>query len=71
MKLHLERIYTCPSYTIGHLYQVFDNGEKKLICDTIEDTDRRLDDDMSEKKTLKILKYILRQLFRREFMIFL
>lgn len=31
MKLHLERIYTCPSYTIGRLYQVFDNGERKMM----------------------------------------
>lgn len=57
MKLHLERIYTCPNYTIGHLYQVFDNGDKKLICDTIEDTDRRLDDGMSEENIKNIKVY--------------
>lgn len=35
LELGLERIYTCKSYTIGHLYI---NGE--YFCDTIEDTDR-------------------------------
>lgn len=57
MKLHLERIYTCPTYTIGHLYQIFDDGERKLICDTIEDTDRRLDDSMevSDIKKIKVM----------------
>mgnify|MGYP003302287359 CR=1 FL=1 len=49
MKLHLERIYTCDSYTIGHLYQVLPSGKEKLICDTIEDCDRGLDDEMLEK----------------------
>jgi hypothetical protein len=49
MKLHLERIYTCDSYTIGHLYQVLPSGKEKLICDTIEDCDRGLDDGMLEK----------------------
>lgn len=50
MKLRLERIYTCSMYTIGHLYQVLPNGNLKFICDTIEDTDRRLDDSMLEKE---------------------
>ena len=49
MKFKLERIYTCPTYTIGHLYQVLPSGKLKFICDTIEDTDRRLDDAMLEK----------------------
>ena len=57
MKLHLERIYTCPTYTIGHLYQIFDDGGRKLICDTIEDTDRRVTSDMnvSDIKKIKVM----------------
>lgn len=50
MKLLLERVYTCSTYTIGHLYQVLPSGAKKFICDTIEDCDRRLDDSMLEKE---------------------
>lgn len=46
LNLLLERIYTCPSYTIGHLYQILPGGNKKYICDTIEDTDRGLSDEM-------------------------
>ena len=49
MKLKLERIYTCPTYTIGHLYQILPSGKLKFICDTIEDCDRGLDDGMLEK----------------------
>ncbi len=37
MKIELKRIYTCQTYTIGHLYV---NGE--YVCDTVEDTDRGL-----------------------------
>ena len=47
MKLLLERIYTNSSYTIGHLYVLSENGEKQYLMDTIEDTDRGLDDSMS------------------------
>ena len=42
MVITVERIFTCPTYTIGKLYI---NDE--YICDTIEDTDRGLDDSMT------------------------
>lgn len=48
MILELKRIYTCDSYTIGHLYV---NGE--YVCDTIEDADRGLRDDMSVDEITK------------------
>lgn len=38
MIIRLERIYNCPKYCIGHLY-----ADGKYVCDTIEDTDRGLD----------------------------
>ena len=45
MRLELVRIYTCPTYTIGKLYidGVYQN-------DTLEDSDRGLDDSMSEEE---------------------
>ena len=45
MKIELVRIYTCPTYTIGKLYidGVYQN-------DTLEDSDRGLDDSMSEEE---------------------
>ena len=49
MDLLLERIYTCPKYTIGKLYMVGDNDSRIYICDTIEDMDRGLSDDMDEQ----------------------
>ena len=52
MKLTLERIYTCPTYTIGHLYI---NG--MYVCDTIEDCDRRLSDSMTEAQIKSIKVY--------------
>lgn len=45
MKIDLVRIYTCAKYTIGKMYI---NGE--WVCDTVEDTDRGLDDSMTEKE---------------------
>ena len=51
MKLLLKRIYTCKDYTIGHLYV-----DNEYICDTIEDTDRMLNNDMTEQQILKIKK---------------
>lgn len=42
VNLKLERIFTCDTYTIGKLYV---NGI--YFCDTIEDSDRGLDDSMS------------------------
>ena len=49
MELLLERIYTCPKYTIGKLYMVDDEGVYNYVCDTIEDMDRDLSDDMNEE----------------------
>lgn len=57
MKLLLERIYTCSSYTIGHLYQILDDGSRKRICDTIEDTDRRLNNSMTVQEIHRIKVY--------------
>lgn len=45
VKMKLERIFTCDTYTIGKLYV---NGT--YVCDTIEDTDRGLSDNMSESE---------------------
>lgn len=51
MKLEVKRVYKGPSYTIGKLYI-----DEKYFCDTLEDTDRELDDSMSleEIKRIKI-----------------
>lgn len=48
MELLLKRRYNCKDYCIGSLYI---NG--KYFCDTIEDTDRGLDDSMTLKEILK------------------
>jgi len=48
MKLRLHRSYRGQTYTIGHLYV---NGE--YFCDTIEDTDRGLDDSMTEAEIVR------------------
>ena len=48
MKVELVRIYTCSTYTIGKLYV---DGE--WVCDTLEDTDRGLDQSMSEAEIRK------------------
>lgn len=45
MNLTLKRIYTNDLYTIGHLYV-----DGAYICDAIEDTDRKLDDSMTEEE---------------------
>lgn len=52
MKLTLERKYKCQSYTIGKLYV---DGE--YICDTIEDADRGLSDEMSIDTIKKNKRY--------------
>lgn len=52
MKLKVERIFTCETYTIGHLYI-----DDKYFCDTLEDTDRGLSDDMTEEEIKKIKVY--------------
>ena len=49
MILTLKRIYTCSTYTIGHLYV-----DGSYICDTIEDTDRMLDKSMPMEQILQI-----------------
>ena len=48
LELELKRIFTCPTYTIGHLYC---NGQ--YVCDTIEDTDRGLTDNMSVSEIME------------------
>lgn len=49
MKLLVKRTFRGPKYTIGHLYI---NG--KYFCDTLEDTDRGLTQDMSLTQVLAI-----------------
>lgn len=48
MKVELKRVFNCPTYCIGHLYV-----DGKYVCDTIEDTDRGLDQKMSLSEILK------------------
>lgn len=52
MKIELKRIYTCAAYTIGHVYV---DGE--YVCDTVEDTDRGLDQSMTLAQIRKIKVY--------------
>lgn len=49
MKLTLERKYKKPDYTIGLLYI---NGQ--FFCNTLEDTDRGLTQDMTEEQIFDI-----------------
>lgn len=51
MKLLLKRIARKPKYTIGRLYV-----DGKYLCDSIEDTDRKLTQDMplSDIKKIKV-----------------
>ena len=49
MQLLLKRIYTCSGYTIGHLYV-----DNVYLCDTLEDTDRGLSQDMTVEQIKKI-----------------
>lgn len=53
MKIELTRIYNCPTYSIGRI-----RVDNKYICDTVEDTDRGLDQNMplSEIKKKKVYK---------------
>lgn len=53
MKFILERIFSNDRYTIGHLYIVNDDNSKTYLMDTIEDADRKLNDDMSEAEIKK------------------
>lgn len=56
MKLILERCYNKEKYTIGKLYFIDENSNaKRYICDTLEDTDRRLTDSM-DVEAIKQLK---------------
>lgn len=48
-KLRLERIFSNSTYTIGKLYL-----NDKYICDTIEDTDRKLSNNMTVDEIKKI-----------------
>jgi hypothetical protein len=52
MRIELKRIYTCATYTIGHLYV---NGE--YVCDTVEDTDRGLHQGMTAAQIRKVKVY--------------
>lgn len=52
MKIELIRIYNCTRYSIGKLYV-----DGKYVCDTIEDYDRGLNQDMSEEQIRRIKVY--------------
>ena len=45
MKVELVRIFNCATYCIGHIYV-----DGVYVCDTVEDTDRGLDDSWSLTK---------------------
>lgn len=49
MNIKLERIYNCARYCIGHLY-----ADGVYVCDTIEDTDRGLDETWSVEQIRKV-----------------
>ena len=48
MDLILIRNYKCNGYTIGHLYY-----NDKMICDTLEDADRGLSQELSVEENLR------------------
>ena len=52
MKLKLERIARRDTYTIGRLYV-----DGQYLCDTLEDKDRGLTQDMSEAEIRKVKVY--------------
>lgn len=55
MELKLIRAAKKPKYTIGHLYRKDkENGQWVFLCDTIEDKDRGLSQDMTEANIAKI-----------------
>lgn len=64
MRLTLIRIANRPTYCIGKLYI-----DGKYFCDTIEDTDRGLKDEMSVEEILK-LKVKEKQPFLQVFIMF-
>ena len=58
MKLILERNWSKETYTIGKLYYIDETTNHKIpICETLEDTDRRLDSSMSEDAIKKLKVY--------------
>lgn len=58
MKLILERNWNKETYTIGKLYYIDEETQsKKYICDTLEDTDRRLTSDMDVEAIKKLKVY--------------
>lgn len=58
MKLILERNWNKETYTIGKLYYIDEDTQaKRYICDTLEDTDRRLTDDMTIEAIKKLKVY--------------
>lgn len=58
MKLILERNWSKETYTIGKLYYIDEDTQaKRYICDTLEDTDRRLDSSMSDDAIKKLKVY--------------
>ena len=52
MKIDLVRIYNCATYSIGKVYV-----DGAWLCDTVEDTDRGLDQGMTETEIRKIKVY--------------
>jgi hypothetical protein len=55
MKLKLIRTAKKDKYTIGHLYMLDkENGQWVILCDTIEDKDRGLDQSMTEANIARI-----------------
>lgn len=58
MKLILERNYPKETYTIGKLYYIDETTNHKIpICETLEDADRRLTDDMTIEAIKKLKVY--------------
>lgn len=53
MKFILERIFSNNKYTIGHLYIENQDGTKTYLMDTIEDADRKLNDQMTLEEIKK------------------
>lgn len=49
MRVEIVRIYNCPTYCIGRLYV-----DGACVCDTLEDTDRGLDEGMDEGEMRKV-----------------
>ena len=52
MKILVKRVFNCPNYCIGHMYI-----DGKYFSDTLEDSDRGLDNSMSIEEIKKRKKY--------------